>query len=103
MNPITVGAVENITLVSPAIRDCIAGPPPLYCTAVNFTPATDSKNRIGEMRRRAVTGRGDEQLAGIRLRVVDQLLQVVRRQLLLTQITVGPVAILVTGMKSLWS
>ena len=42
MNPITVGGVANITWVSPASSDCAAGPPPLNCIEVNFTPATVS-------------------------------------------------------------
>ena len=44
MKPMTVGAVANITWVSPASSDCAAGPPPLNCTDVNLTPATDSKS-----------------------------------------------------------
>src|SRR3954470_15418584 len=43
-NPITVGAVANMTCVSPAISDCAAGPPPLNWTDVNCTPATDSNS-----------------------------------------------------------
>jgi hypothetical protein len=44
MKPITVGEVANIIWVSPARSDCAAGPPPLYCTEVSFTPATDSNS-----------------------------------------------------------
>src|SRR5688572_32478952 len=44
MKPITVGEVANITCVSPAMIDCAAGPPPLNCTEVNCTPATDSNS-----------------------------------------------------------
>jgi hypothetical protein len=44
MKPSTVGAVANITCVSPASSDCAAGPPPLNCTEVNCTPATDSNS-----------------------------------------------------------
>src|SRR5688572_9908703 len=43
MKPMTVGEVANRRCVSPASTDCAAGPPPLYCTVVNLTPAAASK------------------------------------------------------------
>jgi hypothetical protein len=46
--PMTVGAVEKATCVSPASTDCIAGPPPLNCTCVRGTP-TAAENSVAEM------------------------------------------------------
>src|SRR5262245_5544587 len=100
MKPTTVGAVANITWVSPASSDCAAGPPPLNCTDVNFTPATDSNSAEARCGVEPYPADALNSFPGSFLENSIRSFKFANGEFALTTITAGPLATREIGTKS---
>src|SRR3954462_2920560 len=99
--PITVGAVAKLICVSPARSDCVAGPPPLNCTCVNWMPATDSNSTDARCGDEPYPADAWKSFPGLALAYAIISPSALNGALVCTHITVGPVAMRPIGAKSL--
>jgi hypothetical protein len=97
----TVGGVENMTCVSPAMVEAAAGAPPLNCTVVNFTPATRSNSAAARWGVDPLPDEATFSTPGLDRASAISSLRFLAGTSLLTRMIIGATAKFVTGMKSL--